>query len=144
MNESQMSIWKALYAMVWLAFLEIAILFFRRFTIAPLVAAVDAHVVLGLAILRLAYYDNAAIKKTQAPDRLKRIVKDTLALAVFQIVLGAPLYLNLRFLFGFPFVEVVDFLHLVIALAIITQAASVATAYDMWEEHEFTLLPKPL
>jgi len=31
----------------------------------------------------------------------------------------------------------VTFLHLVTALAIITQASSVATAYDMWEEHEF-------
>jgi hypothetical protein len=36
-----------------------------------------------------------------------------------------------------PLVEVIIFIHIVIALAIITQASSVATAYDMWEDHEY-------
>jgi hypothetical protein len=35
-------------------------------------------------------------------------------------------------------VWIITFLHLVIALAIITQASSVATAYDMWEEKEYS------
>jgi hypothetical protein len=40
--------------------------------------------------------------------------------------------------FGLPFAGVIETLHAIMALAIITQAASMATAYDMWEEHEFT------
>ena len=120
--------------MVWLAFLQIVIILLPRFTIY----LVDAHVVLGLAILALAHYDNALIKKTEAPNRLKRIVKSTAVLATFQIILGIILYANLRLSVSIPLVSVISFFHMVVALAIITQAASVATAYDMWEEHEYT------
>jgi len=129
-----MSVWKQFYAMVWLAFLQIIIITLPRFTIY----LVDAHVALGLAILALAHYDNALIKKTTAPNRLKRIVKSTAVLATFQIILGVILYANLRLGVSIPLVSVISFFHLVVALAIITQAASVATAYDMWEEHEYT------
>jgi len=128
-----MSIWKQLYAMVWLAFLQIVIITLPRFSVYP----VDAHVILGLAILALAHYDNAQMKNTDAPNRLKRIVKSTAILATLHIVLGVILYLNLRLNVSIPLISVVSFLHLVTALAIITQAASVATAYDMWEEHEY-------
>jgi hypothetical protein len=31
----------------------------------------------------------------------------------------------------------INLLHLVVALAMIAQASSTATAYDMWEEKEF-------
>jgi heme A synthase len=131
-----MSVWKQLYAMVWLAFLQIIIITIPRFTIY----LVDAHVALGLAILALAHYDNALMKKTSAPNRLKRIVKSTAVLATFQIILGIILYANLRLSVSIPLVSVISFFHIVVALAIITQAASVATAYDMWEEHEYTSL----
>ena len=133
-----MSVWKQLYAIVWLAFLQIIIITLPRFTIY----LVDAHVVLGLTILALAHYDNAQIRKTNAPNRLKRIVKATAILATFQIILGVILYANLRLSVNVPLVPVISFLHLVTALAIITQAASVATAYDMWEEKEYGSSPK--
>lgn len=120
--------------MVWLAFLQIIIITLPRFTIY----LVDAHVALGIVILALAHYDNALIKKTAAPNRLKRIVKSTAVLATFQIILGIILYANLRLSVSIPLVSVISFFHIVVALAIITQAASVATAYDMWEEREFT------
>lgn len=129
-----MTVWKQLYAMVWLAFLQILIITLPRFSIY----LVDAHVALGLVILALAHYNNAQIKKTECPNRLKRIVKSTAILATFQIILGVILYVNLRLGVGIPLVSVVTFLHIVTALAIITQAASVATGYDMWEEHEYT------
>lgn len=129
-----MSIWKQLYAMIWLAFLQIVIITLPRFT----AYLVDAHLALGLVILALAHYNNAQIKKTDAPSRLKRIIKSTAILATFQIILGIILYLNLTVNVSIPLVSVVTFLHLMTALAIITQAASVATAYDMWEEHEYT------
>jgi hypothetical protein len=134
-----MSMWKQLYAMVWLAFLQIIIITLPRFTIY----LVDAHVALGLAILALAHFDNALIKKTAAPNRLKRIVQSTAVLATFQVILGIVLYANLRLGVSIPLVSVIIFIHIVVALAIITQAASVATAYDMWEEHEYTASQKP-
>ena len=129
-----MGLWKPLYAMVWLAFLQIVIIILPRFTIY----LVDVHVALGLIILALAHYNSAQIKKTKAPTRLKRIAKSTAILATLQIILGVILYANLRLNVNVPLVSVIAFIHLVIALAIITQASSVATAYDMWEEKEYT------
>lgn len=119
--------------MVWLAFLQIVIIVMPRFTLY----LIDVHAILGLAILGLAHYNNAKMKHTEAPNRLKRITKSTAILATFQIILGVILYANLRMNMNLPLVGVIVFIHIVIALAIITQAASVATAYDMWEEHEF-------
>jgi hypothetical protein len=135
-----LTIWKQLYALIWLAFLQIIIILLPRFVIY----LVDVHVLLGLAILGLAHYNNMSIKKSEAPNRLKRIVKSTAVLASIQPILGIILYLNIRFNVAIPFVEVIVFLHLAMALAIITQAASVATAYDMWEEHEFSTPVKPI
>lgn len=129
-----MGLWKPLYAMVWLAFLQIVIIILPRFTIY----LIDVHVALGLIILALAHYNSAQIKKTNAPTRLKRIAKSTAILATLQIILGVILYANLRLNVNVPLVSVIAFIHLVIALAIITQASSVATAYDMWEEKEYT------
>lgn len=129
-----MKMWHLFYLMVWLAFLQIIII------LLPGLGSylVDVHAALGLIILGLAHYNNAKLKRTAAPDRLKRIAKSTAVLATVQIILGLILYANVRLSINVPLAEVVVFLHLIVALAIITQAASVATAYDMWEEHEFT------
>jgi hypothetical protein len=97
---------------------------------------VYGHTILGLVILGLAHYNNAQISKTEAPNRLKRIAKSTAMLATIQLILGVVLLFNLMLSIGIPMVWIIAFLHLVIALAIITQASSVATAYDMWEEKE--------
>ena len=135
-----MSIWKQLYAMVWLAFLQIVIIVidvpgFKQYLVM-------GHTILGLVILGLAHYDNLQIKRTAAPNRLKRIAKSTAILATIQPILGIILLANLMFRLSVPFVSIIGFLHLVNALAIITQASSVATAYDMWEDKEYTSSPK--
>lgn len=126
--------WRQLYLIVWLTFLQIIII------MIPLLrgSLVDLHAALGFVILGLAHYNYAMLKRTDAPNRLKRIAKSTAILATFQIILGIILYANWRLNVTIPLVQVVSFLHLVTALAIITQAASVATAYDMWEEHEYS------
>jgi len=129
-----MKMWRQLYAVVWLAFLQIVIILLPQFGNS----LVDLHLLLGLVILGLAHYNNVQLKRTEAPTRLKRIAKATAALATFQIILGLILYASVRLMINVPFVDVIVFLHLVTALAIISQASSVATAYDMWEEHEFT------
>ena len=130
----KMRMWKQLYLIVWLTFLQIIII------LIPFLwsGLVDLHAALVFVILGLAHYDYATLKRTDAPNRLKRIAKSTAALATFQVILGIILYSNLRLNVSIPLVQVVTFIHLVTALAIITQAASVATAYDMWEEHEYT------
>jgi hypothetical protein len=129
-----MSIWKQLYALVWLAFLQIVI---AIVTIPGLkIYLVYGHVALGLVILGLAHFNNAQIKKTEAPNRLKRIVKATAVLATIQPIFGIALLVNIMLGLGLSFIGIIAFFHLVIALAIITQASSVATAYDMWEEKE--------
>jgi hypothetical protein len=133
------NVWKQFYALVWLAFLQIIIITVPSFT----VFLVDAHVLLGLGILALAHMNSGRIRKTEAPERLKRIAKSTAILATFQVILGIILYADLRLAVTVPLVDVISFIHFVIALAIITQASSVATAYDMWEEHEFSSTVKP-
>ena len=131
-----MSIWKQLYAMVWLAFLQIVLVTvdvpgFKQYL-------VYGHTTLGLVILALAHYDNMQMKRTSAPNRLKRIAKSTAILVTIQPIFGVIILLNLMFRLNVPLIGVITFLHVITALAIITQAASVATAYDMWEEKEYT------
>ena len=122
--------------MVWLTLLQIVIGVANIPGLNPYV--VYAHVTLGLVILGLTHYNNAQINRTEAPSRLKRIAKSTAILATFQVILGIPIFVNVMMIFGIPFGWVISLLHLIIALAIITQASSVATAYDMWEEKEYT------
>jgi hypothetical protein len=71
------------------------------------------------------------------PDRIKRITRTTWYLAIFQGVLGIALALGIMLSWGSLYASVVSFVHVVNALAIITQASSSATAFDMWEEKEF-------
>jgi hypothetical protein len=123
--------------MIWLAFLQIIIIL----VIVPGIRTylIYGHVMLGLIILGLAHYNNMQIKVTNAPARLKRIVKSTAIFATAQPILGIILFLSVVLgLFGIPLVGIIIFLHLAIALVIITQSSSVATAYDMWEEKEYT------
>jgi amino acid transporter len=131
-----LAIWRQLYAMVWITFLQIIIAVVN--IPSSNVFLVYGHVILGLVILGLAHYNNAQFKKTEAPNRLKRIVKSTAILATIQVLLGIPIFVNTMLIFSIPMVWIISLLHLVIALAIITQASSVATAYDMWEEKEYT------
>ncbi len=128
--------WKMLYAMIWLAFVQILL-------VVPPLAGVTGfvflHVVLGIAILALAHMDAARLKRMAIPDRIRRIARSTAQLASAQVVLGIYLFLALDLEpgWGLPGASVVLFLHLVVALAIFSQASSTATAYDMWEEREF-------
>jgi hypothetical protein len=64
---------------------------------------------------------------TALPSRLRGV-----ALAAGDSLSWGPIYIG-----------VVGFLHVATALAIITQASSSATAYDMWEEREFQVPVAP-
>jgi hypothetical protein len=64
---------------------------------------------------------------------VKRISKVIPDMATFDGLLGIPLYLFREGTIHWA----TNLLHLILAVAIIAQASSVATAYDMWEEKEF-------
>ncbi len=128
--------------MIWLAFFQILVVVPP---IAGATALVFLHVVLGLAILALAHLDSRRLKGMGVPARIRRIAASTAQLASAQLVLGIYLFLALDLEPGWnlPGSSVVLFLHLVVALAIFSQASSTATAYDMWEEREFERTETP-
>jgi hypothetical protein len=127
-------VWAALYAMVWLVLLE-----FLTLMLAPRgsTVAIWLHIAIGVGIVAFAFVNWKAIEVTAAPARPKRVAKALFRISAASAVLGVPLYFDvtpgLGFLRGGP----VYVLHLMMAFAILTQAASIATGYDMWEEREF-------
>jgi len=132
--------WKSMYLVIWIAFLQIMFILF-----SPLsdLLNLPVHLVIAIVILGLTFTIYRGVSRTSCPDRIKRITKTTWYLAIFQGVLGIFLALGVVLSFGSTYVEAVSFLHVGNALAIITQASSSATAYDMWEEKEFLVPQSP-
>jgi hypothetical protein len=130
-----MKLWMSLYAMIWVAFIE----FLLAITPGASIVLRYLHIVLGLVIIGLAWYNFNGVRWTAVPGRVKRIVKVTFQLSVVIGVLGLPLYFGAGrpILFGITLRGMSLFLHVVVGFAIITQAAAVAIAYDMWEDKEF-------
>ncbi len=131
-----MKTWTMMYLLIWVAFLQILIIMFPILGSFP---TYDLHLVVGVAVIGLAYTIYSRVSKTDCPARIKRITKTTAYLGVSQAILGLILYLVLRFGIGMPFTGLINFIHVAVAIAMITQASSSATAFDMWEEKEFTL-----
>jgi uncharacterized protein YhhL (DUF1145 family) len=131
--------WHATYGLVWIAFLDILLGLFQPFGYPVII---PVHAVVGLLILGLAFNIQRRVNATQCPDRIKRITRTTWYLAVLQLILGALLAGVTSMSLGAPIVTVIVLIHAINALAIITQASSSATAFDMWEEKEF-VTPSP-
>ena len=127
-----------MYAVIWVAFFQILFVLF-----SPLGDAVNlaVHVVVAVVILGLAFTIYRDVGRTSCPDRIKRITRTTWYLAIFQGVLGMALALGAALSWGSVYSGVGGFLHVASALAIITQASSSATAYDMCEEKDFQVPP---
>jgi hypothetical protein len=126
-----MQLWQRLYAMVWLAFFE--------FVLIPRWLgdwAVPAHAVLGALMLALALANARALAALPVPARLKRVSRVTANLVIGQAVLGAGLGVMLYTGLLSRAYNWIDIPHLVLACAVLAQAGSVATSYDMWEEKE--------
>ena len=140
-----MKTWQGLYGMVWIAFVEFLLILTPTTTKMPFVVA---HIGVGIAIVALAFVNFSNVRGTRVPGRVKRTAKSTLQLSVVTGVLGVLLALRLGGeialpIIGFTVYELIDFLHVVNAFAIITQAAAVAIAYDMWEDREFEKETEP-
>ncbi len=130
-----MKIWAALYGMVWLIALEFLTLFLlpRGSDIARWL-----HVLLGVGIVALAFVNANNLAATPAPARVKRIAKALFGMSAAGAAFGVLLYYNISpSLFGWLQGGPIYMLHIMMALAIVTQAASIATSYDMWEEKEY-------
>jgi len=132
-----MKTWVAMYGIIWLAFLEIMLILFLPFDYT---VNLVIHSLIGLVILGFAYYIYRKVRITRCPERIKRITQTTWGLAVFEAVLGVALAIGIAFSWGNLYTTVISFLHVGNALAIITQASSSATAFDMWEEKEFEVV----
>ncbi len=132
-----MRLWIALYAMIWIVLVE----FLLAMTPNAPVLLQYLHLALGFGIIALAYYDFNGVRGTAVPGRVKRIARSTFQLSIAMGVLGLLLYfdvgLTLTILFGVTVRGLILFFHVFTAFAIITQAAAVAIAYDMWEDKEF-------
>jgi hypothetical protein len=129
-----MQLWKRLYNTVWLAFFACVLI--PRWMDAYVGASI--HILLGLLMLVMTQGNARRLAALPVPLRLKRISKATAGFAIFQIAVGLALG---AFMHLAPGLHIVLLLlrgaHIVCALAILAQASSVATAYDMWEEKEF-------
>jgi hypothetical protein len=129
-----MMLWQKLYGTVWLAFFSCVLI--PRWI--PLVG-LSIHIILGVAMLFLTQSNTKALAALPVPDRLKRISTATAGFAIFQLISGLALGAMLHFAPNLSVVlSAIRGIHIVCALAILAQASSVATAYDMWEEKEFS------
>jgi hypothetical protein len=99
------------------------------------------HDVIGIVVIALASMSFRLVRKASCPDRIKRISKTTAILGGVQGALGVILFALIYFNVNATAQNFVLLIHVVNALAIISQASSSATAFDMWEEKEFEVPP---
>ena len=123
-----LKLWARLYLLIWLAFLQFFVIFF-----SGLFAIDYLHSIVGFVVLTLAIVNYRGLMKTSAPSRVKRISKVIPGMVTFDGLLGVGIFL----LEEGTYLWVLSIMHLAVALAVIAQASSAATAYDMWEENEF-------
>jgi hypothetical protein len=129
-----MKLWNRLYYTVWLAFFSCVLI--SRW-MGPYVGT-SVHALLGLLLLIATLSNARSLASLPVPARLKRVSKVTAGFAIFQVVGGLVLGVVAHFAPDLPVVPtVLQVTHIVCALAILAQASSVATAFDMWEEKEF-------
>ena len=133
-----MKLWMTLYAMIWIALIEFLLVMISGGSLVPLYM----HIVLGIAIIGLAFYNFSGIRKSRVTGRVKRIAQVSLNLSVWAGIFGAVLFFDIGKALVIPVINtsiygLILFFHIICAFAIITQAAAIAIAYDMWEDKEF-------
>ncbi len=140
-----MKLWQALFAMIWIAFLEFLIVMSTHVDTFASVAnpLIYIHSALGFVMILLALNNYNGVRNTTIAGRVKRTAQSTFQLSILMAILGVILLFKGNLLpIMIPLINVslfyaILFVHVVNAFAIITQAAAVAIAYDMWEDKEF-------
>jgi hypothetical protein len=138
-----MKTWSVMYGLIWASFAQIFLIVFLL-SVVPNSGfwynfTIDLHIAVGIVVIFLAVESFRLVKETTCPDRIKRISKTTAILGGVQGLLGVILFVLMHFNFSVAIQNFVLLLHVVNALAIIAQASSSATAFDMWEEKEFEI-----
>ena len=139
-----MKLWQALFAMIWIAFVEFLIVMSTHVAnFVPFATyLIYLHAALGFAMIPLAFNNLNGVRNTTIAGRVKRTAQSTFQLSILMAILGVILLFKSSLTWEVPLVNlslfyVLVFVHVVNAFAIITQAAAVAIAYDMWEDQEF-------
>ncbi len=145
-----MKLWQALFAMIWITFVEFLLVMATH--VPPFdgwsTVLTYLHAALGFGIVALAYNNYTGVRQTTIAGRVKRTAQSTFQLSILMAVLGVillfPDYLQWQIpVLTFTLFYAIVFVHVVNAFAIITQAAAVAIAYDMWEDKELDQTTKP-
>ena len=139
-----MKLWMTLYAMIWIALIEFLLVMIPGGSLVLLYL----HIVLGIAIIVLAFYNFSGIRKSRVMGRVKRISQASLNLSVWAGIFGTVLFFDIGKTLTIPVINtsiygLILFFHIICAFAIITQAAAIAIAYDMWEDKEFVKETEP-
>jgi hypothetical protein len=136
-------LWKSLFVMIWIVFLEFLIVMSTHVTSFTSIAdpLIYVHSALGFGIIALAYSNYKGVRESTIAGRVKRTSQSTFQLSILMAVLGVILLFKGYLTWEIPVLNlslfyVIVFIHVVNAFAIITQAAAVAIAYDMWEDKE--------
>jgi len=133
-----MQLWNRLYNTIWLAFFSCVLL--------PnwmgIKVGIPVHVVFGVLLLIVTQSNARKLAALPVPNRLKRISKAAAGFAIFQFVCGLALGGVMHLASGLHVVAMIlRGIHIVSALAVLSQSSSLATGYDMWEEKEFGEAP---
>jgi len=139
-----MKLWMTLYAMIWIVLIE----FLLAMTPGGSHILIYLHVILGAAIVVLAAYNFSGVRNTRVAGRVKRIAQASFNISVMVAILGILLFFDAGRAQTIPLINVsiyglILFFHVFSSFAIITQAAAIAIAYDMWEEREFEKETEP-
>ena len=130
-----MKLWSSLYTLVWLGFFAIvlsAIVGVERSFLSFLEEPFFyLHIILGVLIVIVAGYNANELQKTEVPMRIKRVARAAFGMSIASAITGM-----IR-AFDNDYICYISFFHILVTIAMVTQASSVATAYDMWEEKEF-------
>lgn len=133
-----MKLWMSLYAMVWIALIE----FLLAMTPGGPTILIYLHVLLGAAIIGITFYNFSALRNTRIAGRVKRVAQASYNISIIVATFGVLVFFDIGRTAIIPLINVsifgiILFIHVFNSFAIITQAAAIAIAYDMWEEREF-------
>lgn len=129
-----MQLWKTMYLVIWLGLLEFLIVMYPVFDDKNTILIL--HLLLGLVLFFLAVYNYRGVTKANVPRRIRGITGAYMGFVLALGIIGILRHFEIL-------VDVTKFLHIVASIATITQMASAATAYDMWEDREFENPPPP-
>lgn len=139
-----MKLWMSLYAMVWIALIE----FLLAMTPGGSTMLIYLHMILGAAIIGITFYNFSSLRNTRIAGRVKRIAQASYNISIIVAIFGILVFFDVGRTLIIPLINVsiygiMLFFHVINSFAIITQAAAIAIAYDMWEESEFNEQTEP-